>query len=237
MRYKEFGKTGMQVSEMTLGTWGIGGVGWDDNPKSVRQDAIRAAVEAGVNFFDTAPAYNAGAAERCLGEALADMGLRDKMYISTKCGNVFVDGVTYRRDGSAAGIRRQCEDSLRNLRTDYVDLMLIHWPDPNTPFAETMAELAKLKEEGKIRHVGVSNFSHAGIAANILAALGGKANVQKASCCATRLRFQLKDGAKVDEKALKSAGASGVIRSTPTACQVILGTQVRFVYEELQKLL
>lgn len=68
-------------------------------------------------------------------------------------------------------------------------------------------------------------------------ALGGKANVQKASCCATRLRFQLKDGAKVDEKALKSAGASGVIRSTPTACQVILGTQVRFVYEELQKLL
>ena len=70
-----------------------------------------------------------------------------------------------------------------------------------------------------------------------VAALGGKANVQKASCCATRLRFQLKDGAKVDEKALKSAGASGVIRSTPTACQVILGTQVRFVYEELQKLL
>ncbi len=60
---------------------------------------------------------------------------------------------------------------------------------------------------------------------------------KKASCCATRLRFQLKDGAKVDEKALKSAGASGVIRSTPTACQVILGTQVRFVYEELQKLL
>ena len=161
MRYKEFGKTGMQVSEMTLGTWGIGGVGWDDNPKSVRQDAIRAAVEAGVNFFDTAPAYNAGAAERCLGEALADMGVRDKMYISTKCGNVFVDGVTYRRDGSAAGIRRQCEDSLRNLRTDYVDLMLIHWPDPNTPFAETMAELTKLKEEGKIRHVGVSNFSQA----------------------------------------------------------------------------
>ena len=79
----------------------------------------------------------------------------------TKCGNVFVDGVTYRRDGSAAGIRRQCEDSLRNLRTDYVDLMLIHWPDPNTPFAETMAELTKLKEEGKIRHVGVSNFSQA----------------------------------------------------------------------------
>ena len=89
------------------------------------------------------------------------------------------------------------------------------------------------KNEGVVK----ADLDHAGIAANILAALGGKANVQKASCCATRLRFQLKDGAKVDEKALKSAGASGVIRSTPTACQVILGTQVRFVYEELQKLL
>lgn len=119
------------------------------------------AVETGVNFFDTAPAYNAGAAERCLGEALEDMGVRDKVYISTKCGNVFVDGVVYRRDGSAAGIRKQCEESLRNLRTDHVDLMLVHWPDPNTPFEETMGELAKMKEEGKILHVGVSNFSQA----------------------------------------------------------------------------
>ena len=87
------------------------------------------------------------------------------------------------------------------------------------------------KKEAENEGVVKADLDHAGIAANILAALGGKANVQKASCCATRLRFQLKDGAKVDEKALKSAGAS------PTACQVILGTQVRFVYEELQKLL
>ena len=96
-----------------------------------------------------------------------------------------------------------------------------------------LAPAAPKENEGVVK----ADLDHAGIAANILAALGGKANVQKASCCATRLRFQLKDGAKVDEKALKSAGASGVIRSTPTACQVILGTQVRFVYEELQKLL
>lgn len=161
MRYKVFGKTGMRVSEMTLGTWGMGGVGWDDNPEEVRQDAIRAAVEAGVNFMDTAPAYNGGAAERCLGKTLEDMGVRKDIVISTKCGNVFVDGVTYRRDGSAAGIRRQCEDSLRNLRTDYIDLMLVHWPDPATPFEETMTELGKLKQEGKILHVGVSNFSQA----------------------------------------------------------------------------
>ncbi|MCI8400057.1 MAG: aldo/keto reductase [Oscillibacter sp.] len=159
MRYKIFGKTGMKVSEMTLGTWGMGGVGWDDNPEEVRQDALKAAIEAGINFFDTAPAYNAGAAERCLGKALEDMGVRKDVVISTKCGNVFVNGTTYRRDGSAAGIRRQCEESLKNLRTDYIDLMLVHWPDPATPFEETMGELSKLKQEGKILHVGVSNFS------------------------------------------------------------------------------
>ena len=93
------------------------------------------------------------------------------------------------------------------------------------------------KKEAENEGVVKADLDHAGIAATILAALGGTANVQKASGCATRRRFQLKEGAKVDEKALKSAGASGVIRSTPTACQVILGTQVRFVYEELQKLL
>ena len=108
---------------------------------------------------------------------------------------------------------------------------------PAAPKVWIVIPALQKKKEAENEGVVKADLDHAGIAANILAALGGKANVQKASCCATRLRFQLKDGAKVDEKALKSAGASGVIRSTPTACQVILGTQVRFVYEELQKLL
>lgn len=159
MRYKQFGKTGMQVSEMALGTWGIGGVGWDINSEETRLDAIHAAVEAGVTFFDTAPAYNGGAAEQLLGRALKDMGARKDVVISTKCGNVFINGTTYVRDGSPARIRQQCEDSLRNLQTDYIDLYLIHWPDPKTPFAETMDALNQLKKEGKILHVGVSNFS------------------------------------------------------------------------------
>ncbi len=161
MRYKAFGNTGMKVSELALGTWGIGGVGWNDNPEETRLDAIRAAVESGINFIDTAPAYNNGEAERVLGKALEDLGARKDVIISTKCGNVFVNGTTYVRDGSAARIRQQCEDSLRNLRTDYIDLYLIHWPDPNTPFAETMEALNQLKKEGKILHVGVSNFSQA----------------------------------------------------------------------------
>lgn len=106
-------------------------------------------------------------------------------------------------------------------------------------FAARSTSKAALQKKKETENSGVvkADLDHAGIAANILSALGGKANVEKASCCATRLRFQLKDGSVVDEKALKSAGASGVIRSNPTNCQVILGTQVRFVYEELEKLL
>lgn len=163
MKYKEFGSTGMQVSQIALGTWGMGDVGWDHYDESDRTDAIGTAVESGINLIDTAPAYNNGAAERVLGRALTKLGIRDKVYISTKCGNVFVDGKVYRRDGSRATIRRQCDESLANLRTDHIDLMLIHWPDPDTPFEETIGALNELKQEGKILHIGVSNFTAAQI--------------------------------------------------------------------------
>ena len=159
MKYSIFGKTGMNVSAMTLGTWGMGGVGWDVYDDQVKADAIKAALEEGINFFDTAPAYNAGAAERFLGKVLKENNVRHQVYISTKCGNVFTDGITYVRDGRYESIIQQCEQSLINLKTDYIDLMLIHWPDPNTPFEETMDALNRLKSEGKILHIGVSNFS------------------------------------------------------------------------------
>ncbi|MBQ3049677.1 MAG: aldo/keto reductase [Oscillospiraceae bacterium] len=159
MRYKRFGKTELQVSEMCLGTWGIGGAGWDSNSEETRLDAIYAAVEAGINFIDTAPAYNNGEAERMLGRALKNMGKRHEVVISTKCGNFFNDGVNYIRDCSRDKIIQQIDDSLRNLQTDYIDIMLIHWPDPKTPFEETMGILSDLKKAGKILHVGVSNFS------------------------------------------------------------------------------
>lgn len=158
MRYKEFGATGMKVSEMTLGTWGIGGAGWDENPEDIRKDAIRAAVEAGINFIDTAPAYNAGQAERYIGDVLNDMGVRKEIFLATKCGNDFIDG-KYVRCGRPEKIMQQCENSLRNLKTDYIDLYLVHWPDPNVPLAETIGALSELKKQGKILHVGVSNFT------------------------------------------------------------------------------
>lgn len=148
----------MKVSEMTLGTWGIGGAGWDENPEDTRKDAIKAAVEAGINFIDTAPAYNAGQAEKYIGEVLKEMGIRKKIFLSTKCGNEFIDG-KYIRCGRPQKIIRQCEDSLRNLQTDYIDLYLVHWPDPNVPLAETIGALSELKNQGKILHIGVSNFT------------------------------------------------------------------------------
>ena len=159
MKYSIFGKTGMRVSAMTLGAWGMGNVGWDIYDDEVKADAIAAALEEGINFYDTAPAYNAGTAERFLGRILKENGARNRVYISTKCGNVFTDGITYVRDGRYDSIIRQCEQSLINLQTDYIDLMLIHWPDPKTPFEETMDALNRLKTEGKILHIGVSNFS------------------------------------------------------------------------------
>lgn len=158
MRYKTLGNTGMQASEMALGTWGIGGAGWDQRSEESRLGAIRAAIDCGINLIDTAPAYNAGAAERYVGRVLEEMGVRQKMFIATKCGTEFING-GYVRDCSAEAVTRECESSLRNLRTDYIDLYLIHWPDGRTPFEETMDALNRLKQQGKILHVGVSNFT------------------------------------------------------------------------------
>lgn len=153
-----FGKTGMSVSQITLGTWGIGGAGWDSYSDEDRLDAIRAAVESGITLIDTAPAYNAGEAERYIGKALEETGCRKDVFLVTKCGNRFIDG-KYVRSGKPENIFAECEDSLRNLRTDHIDVMLVHWPDPAVPFSETFGALEELKKEGKILHIGVSNFT------------------------------------------------------------------------------
>lgn len=160
MEKVRFGKTEMMVTPLTLGTWGIGGAGWDENTDEARLDAIAAAVECGINFIDTAPAYNAGKAERYIGQALEEMGAgaRQKVQIATKCANSFING-QYVRSGDPDLILQQCEESLSNLRTDYIDLLIVHWPDPEIPYEKTFGALTRLKEEGAIRHIGVSNFN------------------------------------------------------------------------------
>ena len=158
MQYQEFGKTGLKVSKLCLGTWGIGGAGWDSYSDESRMDAIKAALECGINFIDTAPAYNAGKAECYVGETLNKLKKRKDVVISTKCGNKFVDG-KYLRCGSKESILKQCDESLKNLKTDYIDIYLVHWPDPDVELEETIDAVSTLKKEGKILHAGVSNFS------------------------------------------------------------------------------
>lgn len=148
----------MKVSKLCLGTWGIGGAGWDSYSDESRMDAIKAALECGINFIDTAPAYNAGKAECYVGETLNKLKKRKEVVISTKCGNKFVDG-KYLRCGSKESILKQCDESLKNLKTDYIDIYLVHWPDPDVELEETIDAVSTLKKEGKILHAGVSNFS------------------------------------------------------------------------------
>lgn len=159
MRYKELGTTGEKVSALTIGTWAMGGVGWGEIHKSDSIQAIHAMLDYGVNSIDTAPGYNFGESERIVGEAIK--GRRDKVFVTTKTGVYNTKEIPFVKDCRRDSVLRLCDESLRNLQTDYIDLMLIHWPDIeyNTPFEETMEALNDLKKAGKIRHIGLSNFN------------------------------------------------------------------------------
>jgi len=156
MRYKQFGNTGMKVSELCIGTWAIGGANWGEVNHADSLKAIRTMLDNGVNFIDTAPAYNGGAAERAVGEAVK--GRRDQVYIATKIGVRYIDG-HYVNSNAREMVYQQCEQSLKDLGTDYIDLYLIHWPDPNVPVGETLEAINDLIRQGKVLHVGLSNFS------------------------------------------------------------------------------
>ena len=99
MEYTEFGKTQLHVSRMCLGTWGIGGAGWDSYSDESRMDAIKAAVDCGINFIDTAPAYNGGRAEQYIGEVVHKLGVRKEVILATKCGNEFINGKFIKKSG------------------------------------------------------------------------------------------------------------------------------------------
>lgn len=158
MRYKEFAKTGEKISALTVGTWAIGGANWGNVNKEDSIKAIHAMLDNGVNCIDTAPGYNFGESERVVGEALK--GRRDKIFLVTKTAVYNTEKSPFVKDGRRETVLRLCEESLKNLQTDYIDLMLIHWPDVehNAPFEETMGALEELKRAGKIRFVGLSNF-------------------------------------------------------------------------------
>ena len=163
MRYKEFGNTGEKISALAVGTWAIGGANWGDVNKADSIKAIHAMLDNGVNCIDTAPAYNFGESERVVGEAIKDR--RDKVFLATKTGVYNSKEQPFVKDARRETILRLCDESLKNLQTDYIDLLLIHWPDieHNAPFEETMGALEELKKAGKIRFVGLSNFDQSQI--------------------------------------------------------------------------
>lgn len=164
MRYKLFGSTGLNLSEISVGTWALGGkdMGHVDEKDAI--EAIHTMIDCGVNFIDTAPTYGRGASETLVGKALKN-GKREEVTLLTKCGIRWEEGPkNFKkgaiRDSSHDSIIHQVDDSLKRLQTDYIDIYLIHWPDVNTSFEETADTLKELKKAGKIRFSGVSNFEN-----------------------------------------------------------------------------
>jgi aryl-alcohol dehydrogenase-like predicted oxidoreductase len=154
----EISGTPIRASRIGLGTWAMGGFMWGGTDALDSVATIRAALEQGINLIDTAPAYGFGVSEEIVGKALADAGLRSQAIIATKTGLEWHDGKIY-RNASRARIMQEIDASLARLRTDYIDIYQVHWPDPLVPIEETAGAMLKLYEQGKIRAIGVSNFS------------------------------------------------------------------------------
>ena len=156
MEYRELGTTGQAVSVVGFGCWAMGG-GWGAVDERDAVKAVHKALDLGINLFDTANIYGMGRSERLLAKALGPR--RKDVVVATKVGlHMDANGCIY-RSGSRFHIMNAVEQSLKNLRTDYIDLYQIHWPDANTPLEETMRALEELRSSGKVRFIGVSNFS------------------------------------------------------------------------------
>jgi aryl-alcohol dehydrogenase-like predicted oxidoreductase len=160
MEFVEIPHTSLRASRLALGTWAIGGWMWGGSDEKDAIRTIHAALDSGINLIDTAPVYGFGRSEEIVGKALASGGRRKRTLIATKVGLDWTDGKPF-RNARKARIVEEAEQSLRRLRTDVIDLYQVHWPDPNTPIAETADAVGTLLHAGKIRAIGVSNFSPA----------------------------------------------------------------------------
>jgi len=158
MEHMKIPGTDLSPSRIGLGTWAMGGWMWGgtDEERSIR--TICAALERGITLIDTAPAYGQGHSEEIVGKAVARWGRRDRVVLATKVGLEWRNGEVA-RNATRARIRQEIGDSLKRLRTDYVDLYQVHWPDPLVPIEETAETLHALYREGRIRAIGVSNYS------------------------------------------------------------------------------
>jgi aryl-alcohol dehydrogenase-like predicted oxidoreductase len=172
MKYRKIGNTDLQLSEVTFGAWAAGGWMWGGTERDEAIEAIRASYSLGVTSIDTAPIYGQGTSEEIVGEAIKGIP-RDRVQILTKYGMRWdlkkgdFAFSSKKNDGTAIDIYKyagresiikECEDSLKRLGTDYIDLYQIHWPDSTTPIEESMEAVVRLIEQGKVRYAGVCNY-------------------------------------------------------------------------------
>jgi aryl-alcohol dehydrogenase-like predicted oxidoreductase len=161
METRQFGKTNMQITPIGFGAWAIGGGNWEfgwgpqDDEQSIA--AIRRALDLGINWIDTAAVYGLGHSEEVVARALK--GIANRPHVFTKCSMVWNERREVSHSLRRESLRRELEGSLRRLQTDTIDLYQIHWPDPDQEIEEGWSTLAEFKREGKVRHIGVSNFN------------------------------------------------------------------------------
>lgn len=161
MELRRLGHSDLHITPIGIGAWAIGGSGWNGSmgPQNEADSvpAIHAALDHGLNWIDTAALYGLGHSEEVVARAV--QGRSRKPYIFTKCERVWDERGHVGASLKAASIRRECEGSLRRLKVDVIDLYQIHWPEPDEDIEEGWTALARLKEEGRVRYIGVSNFS------------------------------------------------------------------------------
>ena len=161
MQTRRLGNSDMQISVLGFGAWAVGGSGWYGSMGLQNEGdsvpAIHAALDAGMNWIDTAALYGLGHSEGVVARAIA--GRSPRPYVFTKCERVWDEHRNVGASLKAESIRRECEGSLRRLKVDAIDLYQIHWPEPDADIEEGWTEMARLREEGKVRYIGVSNFN------------------------------------------------------------------------------
>ncbi|WFF41647.1 aldo/keto reductase [Salinicola endophyticus] len=159
METRKLPGTDIEMSRVGLGTWAMGGRMWGgtDDPNAIR--TIHAAIDKGITLIDTAPAYGFGHSEEVVGKAVAESGQRERLVLATKAGLEWYDDDSLARNATAKRLEKELDDSLRRLKTDTIDIYQIHWPDPLVEIAETAEAMARFHQAGKIRAIGVSNFS------------------------------------------------------------------------------
>ena len=157
METRKFGKTDMEITPIGFGSWAIGGNAWGPQDDEEAVGAIRRALDLGINWIDTAAVYGFGHSEELVARALK--GVSERPYVFTKCSLVWDENANVENVLEKDSVKRECEDSLRRLQADVIDLYQIHWPNPEEDIEEGWSALAELKEEGKVRHIGVSNFN------------------------------------------------------------------------------